>query len=45
LRELREELNEALAPWQHPRSIVWADALPQTTTGKVDISKVSQLFK
>ena len=45
LRELSEELKEALAPWQHPRSIVWVDALPQTTTGKVDISQVSRLFE
>ena len=44
LRELRQELNEALAPWQHPRSIRWVEALPKTTTGKVDFSQVQALF-
>ena len=34
--ELRAHVRERLAPYQHPREVVFLDALPRTHLGKVD---------
>ena len=44
LKEVRNLVKDSLAPWQHPRRIRWVEALPKTTTGKVDFSQAQSLF-
>jgi acyl-coenzyme A synthetase/AMP-(fatty) acid ligase len=34
--ELRAHVRERLAPYKHPREVVFLDALPRTHLGKVD---------
>ena len=34
-RSLQEHVKAAIAPYKYPRSIVFADALPKTATGKI----------
>ena len=41
---VRNLVKDSLAPWQHPRRIRWVEALPKTTTGKVDFSQAQSLF-
>ncbi|MBY5932681.1 AMP-binding protein [Tateyamaria omphalii] len=35
IKELQDHVKAAIAPYKYPRSIVFADALPKTQTGKI----------
>lgn len=35
VQRLQDHVNSVIAPYKHPRRIVFADALPKTQTGKI----------
>jgi 2-aminobenzoate-CoA ligase len=42
VKRLQDHVKAAIAPYKYPRSIVFLDALPKTTTGKIQRFKLKQ---
>jgi 2-aminobenzoate-CoA ligase len=42
VRLLQEHVKSVIAPYKYPRSIVFADALPKTESGKIQRFRLKQ---